>query len=57
MTNAANRFAASALACLPEPARLAVGFGLDALEASGLVHPGRWQAVANVVPPLLGAED
>jgi len=39
------------------PTRLAVGFGLDALEASGLIHPGRWQAVTESVPPLLGAED
>jgi hypothetical protein len=39
------------------PTRLAVGFGLDALEAFGLIHPGRWQAVADSVPPLLGAED
>jgi hypothetical protein len=39
------------------PTRLAVGFGLDALEASGLIHPGRWQAVTQLVPPLLGAED
>jgi hypothetical protein len=38
------------------PTRLAVGFGLEALEAFGLVHPGRWQAVA-LVPPFLGAED
>ena len=38
------------------PTRLAVGFGLEALEAFGLIHPGRWQAVA-LVPPFLGAED
>src|SRR5438093_11477218 len=34
------------------PTRLAVGFGLEALPASGWIHPGRWQAVASV-PPLL----
>ena len=39
------------------PARLAVGFGLEALPASGWIHPGRWQAVAHLVPPFLGAED
>ena len=38
------------------PTRLAVGFGLEALEAFDLIHPGRWQAV-SLVPPLLGAED
>src|SRR5712691_7890406 len=32
------------------PARLAVGFGLEALPACGRIHPGRWQAVANWFP-------
>ena len=32
------------------PARLAVGFGLETLPASGRIHPGRWQAVANWFP-------
>jgi hypothetical protein len=39
------------------PTRLAVGFGLEALPASGWIHPGRWQAVFLLVPPFLGAED
>ena len=39
------------------PTRLAVGFGLEALPAFGWIHPGRWQAVASLVPPFLGAED
>jgi len=56
MTNAAT---GAAFAGLPFrlPTRLAVGFGLEALEAFGLIHPGRWQAVTQLVPPLLGAED
>src|SRR3954454_3458831 len=37
--------------------RLAVGFGLEALPASGWIHPGRGQAVAYLGPPFLGAED
>jgi hypothetical protein len=57
MTNAANDVAAFARPALRLPTRLAVGFGLEALEACGLIHPGRWQAVADSVPPLLGAED
>jgi hypothetical protein len=56
MTNAANCFAAFAWPAFRLPTRLAVGFGLEALEAFGLIHPGRWQAVA-LVPPFLGAED
>ena len=32
------------------PARLAVGFGLEALPACGRIHPGRWQAVAHWFP-------
>ena len=57
MKNAANRFAAfHTRPAFRLPTRLAVGFGLEALEAFGLIHPGRWQAVA-LVPPFLGAED
>jgi hypothetical protein len=56
MTNAAKFFAAFARPALRLPTRLAVGFGLEALEACGLIHPGRWQAVV-LVPPFLGAED
>jgi hypothetical protein len=55
--NAANFFAAFPRPAFRLPTRLAVGFGLDALEASGLIHPGRWQAVTQLVPPFLGAED
>ena len=58
MTNAAKKFAAFVGPAFRLPARLAVGFGLEALPASGWIHPGRWQAVAHcLVPPLLGAED
>jgi len=57
MTNAANEFAAFAGRAFRLPTRLAVGFGLEALPASGRIHPGRWQAVAKLVPPFLGAED
>ena len=49
MTNAANLRGV----CRPAlrlPTRLAVGFGLEALEACGLIHPGRWQAVADRFP-------
>jgi hypothetical protein len=49
MTNAAM-FAAFARPALRLPTRLAVGFGLEALEACGLIHPGRWQAVAVWFP-------
>ena len=49
-------FAAFAGRAFRLPTRLAVGFGLEALEAFGLIHPGRWQAVM-LVPPFLGAED
>lgn len=57
MTNAAKLIAV--FAGLPSrlPTRLAVGFGLEALPASGRIHPGRWQAVSELVPPFLGAED
>jgi hypothetical protein len=49
MANAAV-FAAFAWPAFRLPTRLAVGFGLEALEAFGLIHPGRWQAVADWFP-------
>jgi hypothetical protein len=63
MTDAANRFAASEGLSSKVPARLAVGFGLEARPAFDRIHPGRWQAVivgdgpARSGPPLPGAGD